>query len=95
IYWRDKVYSDNGLQYYRVTVMVNSYSNPIEPYDRELVYKLAEQLVLKNIQASFVKHARSIINFDYYVKIYIPIISCLVLTYTILSLRKNRDFNSN
>lgn len=88
-YWRDKVYSDRGLQYYRVTVMVNSYSTPVDSLDRELVYKLAEQLVLKNLQASFIKHAKSTIGFEYYIRVYIPTVLGLVVTYSILSLKPN------
>jgi len=91
IYWRDKVYTEKGIEFSRTTIMINSYGPPITERDIQLVKKLAENLLSKELEASYAKYSKEAgFKPEYYLSIILP--SSLVLALIVYMFNKKWIF---
>ncbi len=81
IYWRDKVYTSRGVEYFRLTVMLNKYNGNITEKDKTLVYKLAYNLWLTTLKTSYSIRSIESIGYTYFINTTLPVI---VISYIIL-----------
>ncbi|MEM0380476.1 MAG: archaeosortase/exosortase family protein [Desulfurococcaceae archaeon] len=88
--WRNKYYTEKGLELARFTIMINSVYRNITSRDIEILRNLSEELILKSGEASIAKYSK-IAGFDlsYYYSVVIPF--TIVLTVIILIRRKLYD----
>ncbi len=79
IYWRDKVYTEDGIEYSRVTVMITSMNRKINVNDIKLVKSLSRLLVMKELDASYAKYGKvSGFDINYYYSTILP--SAIIIT---------------
>lgn len=96
VYWRDKVYTTRGVEYSRLTVMLNSFDESITRQDVDAVKELAYKLWLKTIDVSFSIRGIRSIGLSYYIHIVLPValiafitLCARFLAYRISNLLKN------
>ena len=92
VYWRDKVYTTRGVEYFRLTVMLNSFDENITRQDIDTVRKLAYKLWLRTIDVSYSIRGIRSIGLNYYTHIVLPValISLMILYARLLTRRINR-----
>ncbi|OYT40556.1 MAG: hypothetical protein B6U89_01750 [Desulfurococcales archaeon ex4484_58] len=84
IYWRDKVYTNHGIEYYRVTVMLNTDRGKITDKDIEFVRKFTYQIWIRGAEASYGRYAKvSGFTLEYLVVTYGTIIAVSIIFFII------------
>ncbi len=73
IYWRDKVYTSRGVEYFRLTVMLNNYYGNITDEDSELVRRIAYNLWLTSLKTSYSIRSIESIGYGYFYRVVLPL----------------------
>ncbi len=78
IYWRDRVYTEDGLEYFRATIMINKINGNISLNDIKMVKQLGIILWHRALDASFMKYSSEKgVTLNYYLEIILPTIIVL------------------
>ncbi len=87
VYWRDKVYTMNGIQYIRVTIMLNNFGKNITEHEAKTVINLAYELWIRSLEESFSINSIKGVGVGYFFNIAVP---AAILSYTLIFQRELR-----
>ncbi len=90
VYWRDKVYTENGLEYFRFSVIVTN-TSPVDPIYKHLALQITRDMWVKFLNTSYLVYSVQTINEDIvlYSTVYYTIVSIVYVVST-----STRDFTS-
>ncbi len=62
IYWRDNVYTENGLEFFRYSIVVTNTTYPVSPYYMDIARDIARNTWMKLLNTSYIVYSVETIN---------------------------------